>query len=61
MKVKTLIWFTDLKENAIREIGDVFEVSKARFAEISALSPKTLIVEIEDGKKEKKSKTKAGG
>lgn len=60
MKVKTLIRFTDLKENTIREVGEVFEVSKARFAEISALSPKTLIVEIEMEKKPKKPKTKAG-
>ena len=36
----------DLKENAIREVGDVFELTKVRFAEISALSPKTLIEEV---------------
>ena len=60
MRAKTLIRFMDLKENTIREVGDVFELTKVRFAEISALSPKTLIVEIEMEKKLKKPKTKAG-
>ncbi len=39
MKVKTLKKFRDLKDNVIREEGDLFICSKERFEEIN----KTLI------------------
>lgn len=34
MKVKTTKRFTDLQEEQVRELGDVFEVTKARFEQI---------------------------
>ena len=34
MKVRALIRFNDYKENITRNIGDVFEVSEARYKEI---------------------------
>lgn len=34
MKVKTTKRFTDLQEKQIRELDDVFEVTKARFEQI---------------------------
>lgn len=48
MKVKTTKRFTDLKEDKVREVDDVFECTKARFedierfvVEVKQLKPKT--------------------
>lgn len=35
MKVKTLIRFKDLEKDTIREVGEVFEVTKKRATELS--------------------------
>lgn len=56
MKVKTLIRFTDLKENVIREVGDEFEVNKKRLGEILSVHPKPLVQEIKEEKKRKSTK-----
>lgn len=39
MKVKTLVRFQDLKADVIREVGEEFTVSKARFKEILSVGP----------------------
>ena len=54
MKVKTLIRFSDLKENTIREVGDEFEASKERAGELLALPLSPLIAEIESEPKPNK-------
>lgn len=51
MKVKTTTRFTDLKENKVREVEDVFEVSKERFEQV-----KPYVVEVKEVKKEVKPK-----
>jgi len=56
MKVKTLIRFTDLKENTIREVGDEFEASKERVGELLALPLSPLVVEIKSNSKPIKNK-----
>ena len=48
MKARTLIRFTDLKEDKVREIGEEFVLSKERFDEI--LSKGRLIEEVEEVK-----------
>ena len=57
MKVKTLIKFTDLKENTIREVGDEFEVNKSRVLELLSASSTPLIEEVIEVKIVKKEKT----
>lgn len=37
MKVKTIVRFHDAKEDVVREVGDVFEVSETRHAQIAKL------------------------
>lgn len=39
MKVKTVVKFHDLKEGKLREIGEEFTCTKARFAEILKVGP----------------------
>lgn len=56
MKVKTLIRFTDLKENTIREVGEVFDATNKRVEELLSLSPNPLIEEVEEIKSPKKKK-----
>ena len=56
MKVKTLIRFSDLKENTIREVGDEFEASKERVGELLALPLSPLVVEIKSEPKPNKKK-----
>lgn len=59
MRVKTTKRFTDLKENKVREIDDVFEVTEARFEDIKAYVVKEPIVKkVEPKKKETKKKAK---
>lgn len=38
MKVETLIKFKDLKEEKVREEGEIFIVNKDRFAEINKIA-----------------------
>ena len=57
MKVKTLIRFTDLKENTIREVGDEFEANKSRVIELLSASSTPLIEEVIEVKIVKKEKT----
>lgn len=52
MKVQTLQNFTDMKENVLREQGEIFEVTKERYDEINAHAFGPLIKIIEE-KKEK--------
>lgn len=54
MKVKTLIRFKDLEKDTIREVGEVFEVTKKRATELSTEKNKAGIklVEILEEKKE---------
>jgi len=56
MKVKTLIKFTDLKENTIREVGDEFEANKSRVLELLSASSTPLIEEVIEVKIVKKEK-----
>lgn len=58
MKVKTLIRFTDLKENTIREVGDVFEVTKERLEELLLVSTSPLVEVIEEARTTPQNKTK---
>lgn len=56
MKVKTLIRFKDLEKDTIREVGEVFEVTKKRATELSTEKNKSGIklVEILEEKSEEK-------
>jgi len=56
MKVKTLIRFTDLKENTVREVGDEFEANKSRVLELLSASSTPLIEEVIEVKIVKKEK-----
>lgn len=47
MKIKTLIRFSDLKENTIREVGEEFEATSKRVEELLSLSPNPIIEIIE--------------
>lgn len=58
MKVKTLIRFTDLKENTIREVGEQFEVTKERLEEILLVLSSPLVEIVEEKPKEVKKKAK---
>ncbi|MBU5439499.1 hypothetical protein KQI42_15900 [Tissierella sp. MSJ-40] len=53
MKVKVLNKFNDLKENKIREVGEIFEVPKKRYEEINSTSHGTLIEEVKQTKEMK--------
>lgn len=46
MKVRTLVKFIDKKEGKLREVGDEFTVSKARFKEI--LSVGAFVEEVKE-------------
>ena len=54
MKVVTLVKFNDLKTGITRNIGDTFEVSKARYEEI--LSFGQFVEEVKDSKAKPKKK-----
>lgn len=56
MKVKTLIRFKDLEKDTIREVGEVFEVTKKRATELSTEKNRAGIklVEILKEKSEEK-------
>lgn len=56
MKVKTLIRFKDLEKDTIREVGEVFEVTKKRATELSTEKNRAGIklVEIMEEKSEEK-------
>lgn len=58
MKVRTLIRFSDLKENIVREVGDEFIVSKERFEILSALGP--IICEVKEVAEDAAGKRKKG-
>lgn len=51
MRVKTLVRFRDLKEGKLREIGEEFTCSKARFAEILKVGP--FVEEVKTDKADK--------
>ncbi|HEL0676291.1 TPA: hypothetical protein TUW56_000894 [Streptococcus equi subsp. zooepidemicus] len=53
MKLKVLKPFGDHKENVIRQVGDVFEVSKARFDELSVSVPADFYEEVKATKAKK--------
>lgn len=65
MKVKTTRCFYDLRDDCYRKVGDVFEVSKARFDELNELV-NGFVEEIEEKapakaatkKEDKKTSTK---
>lgn len=48
MKVTTIVKFKDLKENVMREIGDEFEVSEARYREILDVGEFVEVIGAED-------------
>lgn len=52
MKVKTLIRFKDLEKDTIREVGEVFEVTKKRATELSTEKNKAGIKLVEILKEE---------
>lgn len=56
MKVKTLIRFKDLEKDTIREVGEIFEVTKKRATELSTEKNRAGIklVEILEEKSEEK-------
>lgn len=56
MKVKTLIRFKDLEKDTIREVGEVFEVTKKRATELSTEKNRAGIklVEVLEEKSEEK-------
>ncbi|MCI6782904.1 MAG: hypothetical protein MR594_04635 [Lachnospiraceae bacterium] len=56
MKVKTLIRFKDLEKDTIREVGEVFDVTKKRATELSTEKNRAGIklVEILEEKSEEK-------
>lgn len=56
MRARTLIRFSDLKEKKVREVGDEFEVTKARLDEINSAS-KVALVEVVKEKKVTKPRT----
>ena len=56
MKVKTLIRFSDLKENTIREVGEEFEATNKRVEELLSLSPEPLVEVVKETKPTKKKK-----
>ena len=49
MKVKTIKRFTDLVEDIVREVDDIFEVTEKRFSQIENLVEEI----IDDNKKDK--------
>lgn len=53
MKLKVLKPFGDHKENVVRQAGDVFEVSKARFDELSVSVPADFYEEVKATKAKK--------
>ena len=54
MRVKTTKRFTDLKEKQIRELDDVFEVTKARFEQIKDYVEVVPVVKKAKAKKKAK-------
>mgnify|MGYP004518094179 FL=1 len=59
MKVKTLIRFKDLEKDTIREVGEVFEVTKKRATELSTEKNKAgikLVETLEEKKEEPEEK-----
>lgn len=56
MKAKVIQRFTDLKANKVREVGDTFEVTQARFDELQKIANLLEIVE----EKKKAAKKKSG-
>lgn len=51
MKVQVIKEFIDKKENAIRKIDEVFDVSKERFEEINKSSYGPFVKEVVKGEK----------
>jgi hypothetical protein len=59
MKLKTIREFKDIKENRIREVGEVFEVDDKRAQEIlNAYPPNPLVETVEEPKDETEEKPK---
>lgn len=56
MKVKTLIRFKDIEKDTIREVGEVFEVTKKRATELSTEKNKAGIKLVEILKEEPEEK-----
>ena len=53
MKIKALMMFNDLKEGKFRKVGEIFEVSEKRAAELSAAHNGALIEVIDEKPKRK--------
>lgn len=53
MRLKVLKPFGDHKENVIRQVDEVFEVSKIRFEELSASVPADFYEEVKATKAKK--------
>lgn len=53
MKVKTVVKFKDLKEGKLREIGEEFTCTKARYNEIRKVGPFVEEVKPEEKTAEK--------
>lgn len=56
MKVKTLIRFKDIEKDTIREVGEVFEVTKKRATELSTEKNQAGIKLVEILKEEPEEK-----
>jgi len=52
MQVKVLRTFRDVKDNAVRRKGDVFEVTKKRFKELNSTEHGALVELVEEPKPE---------
>ena len=58
MRVRTLIRFSDLNTNKVREVGDEFEVTNVRLNEINSASNSALVEVIKEKKATKPRATK---
>ena len=58
MRVRTLIRFSDLNANKVREVGDEFEVTNVRLNEINSASNSVLVEVIKEKKATKPRATK---
>lgn len=59
MKVKAVAPFLDIKANADRKVGEVFECSEARFKEINATEYGVLVEAVEEKPARKTTARKA--
>ena len=55
LKVRTLIRFTDLEANIVREPGSTFDVSEERLSVILSASPTPLVRKLQPKKRPSKT------